>query len=60
MCHLWNTVREVVIPYAVFASPALAANDLIAIAANGLASAVDTAPEIEGRIKSARGPIRFV
>jgi hypothetical protein len=54
MSHLWNTAREVV-----FTSPALVANDLIAIAANGLASAVDIAPKIEGRIKSARGPIRF-
>jgi hypothetical protein len=42
--NLWsyNTL-----PFLVFASPALAANDLIAIAANGLASAVDTMPEIE-------------
>ena len=39
--------REVVTPYAVFASPALAANDLIAIACNGLASAVDAVPEVE-------------
>jgi hypothetical protein len=43
--NLWsyNTL-----PFFVFASPALAANDLIAIAANGLASAVDKMPEIEG------------
>jgi hypothetical protein len=35
------------LPFMVFASPALAANDLIAIAVNGLASAVDAMPEIE-------------
>jgi hypothetical protein len=42
--NLWsyNTL-----PFMVFASPALAGNDLIAIAANGLASAVDATPEIE-------------
>ena len=34
-------------PFAIYGSPALAANDLIAIAAKGLASAVDTAPEID-------------
>jgi hypothetical protein len=33
--------------YAVYASPALAPNDLLAIAANGLASAVDAVPEVE-------------
>jgi hypothetical protein len=35
------------LPFKVFASPALAPNDLIAIATNGLASAVDAMPEIE-------------
>jgi hypothetical protein len=34
-------------PYAVFASPALAPNDLIAVACDGLASAVDALPEVE-------------
>jgi len=33
--------------YDVLGSPALAANDLIAVASNGLASAVDAVPEIE-------------
>jgi hypothetical protein len=35
------------IPFAVLPSPALAANDLIAIAASGLASAVDEVPAVE-------------
>jgi hypothetical protein len=34
-------------PFAIYGSPALAANDLIAIATKGLASAVDTAPELD-------------
>jgi hypothetical protein len=34
-------------PFTVLASPALAANDLIAVAANGIASAADATPEIE-------------
>ena len=35
------------LPYLIFSSPALAANDIIAIACNGLASAVSEIPEIE-------------
>jgi hypothetical protein len=35
------------LPFDILGSPALAAGDLIAIAVNGLASAVDAAPEIE-------------
>jgi hypothetical protein len=34
-------------PYPVLPSPAVAANDLIAIATNGIASAVDAVPEVE-------------
>jgi hypothetical protein len=42
--NLWSYST---LPFLVFASPSLAANDLIAITANGLASAVDAMPEIE-------------
>ena len=42
--NLWS-YREP--PYAIFGSPALAANDVMAVAARGLASAVAASPEID-------------